>query len=95
MGAKPRQGDLFEQQCDDDLAEDHPTPVYCADPDKVRAELLLILAEASTATEMPWDPDQLRLYRTIFPQMTNWLPTDEATQLNADFEAELTRLTSA
>ncbi len=53
------------------------------------------IAEARAATEMPRDPDQLSLYRTIFPQMTNWLPTQEAAQLSADFQAKLTRLTAA
>jgi hypothetical protein len=32
------------------------------------------------------------LYRTIFPQMTNWLPEDEGAQLGFEFESELARL---
>ena len=34
-------------------------------------------------------------YRTIFPQMTNWLPEEEGAQLRFEFEAELARLEAA
>jgi hypothetical protein len=42
-----------------------------------------------------WDSARVRLYSTIFPQMTNWLPEEEAAQLRLDFEAELARLEAA
>jgi hypothetical protein len=35
------------------------------------------------------------LYRTIFPQMTNWLPEDEGAQLRFEVESELARLKAA
>lgn len=35
------------------------------------------------------------LYQTIFPQMTNWLPTEEAAQLRFEFAAEMERLAKA
>ncbi len=35
------------------------------------------------------------LYRTIFPQMTNWLPEDEGAQLRFEFETEIKRLEAA
>ena len=44
---------------------------------------------------MPWDAKGVLLYRTIFPQMTNWLPEEEATQLRFECEAELARLKAA
>jgi hypothetical protein len=34
---------------------------------------------------------RVSLYRTIFPQMTLWLPEDEAAQLRFEFEAEMAR----
>jgi hypothetical protein len=34
-------------------------------------------------------------YRTIFPQMTNWLPEEEGAQLRFEFETELARLQRA
>jgi hypothetical protein len=90
-----RQGDLFGTDESDLFDEDAPTPVYRADPDEVRAELYKILAEARAAQKLPWEPKTVSLYRTIFPQMTNWLPDEEAAQLRFDFETELARLEAA
>jgi hypothetical protein len=93
--AGPRQGDLFGQDQPDPSDEDHETPVYRADPDEVRADLHRILAEARAAKVVPWTPSTLSLYRTIFPQMTNWLPEEEGAQLRFEFMAELKRLEAA
>jgi hypothetical protein len=90
-----RQGDLFGNDEQDDLFEDQPTPVYRADPDQVRADLYKILAEARAAQKMPWDSARVSVYRTIFPQMTNWLPDEEGAQLRFEFETELARLQAA
>jgi hypothetical protein len=35
------------------------------------------------------------IYRTIFPQITSWLPQEEAAQLCREFEAERARLEAA
>jgi hypothetical protein len=93
--AGPRQGDLFGHDQSEPSGEDHETPEYHADPDEVRADLHRILAEARAAKTMPWEPSKLSLYRTIFPQMTNWLPEDEGAQLRFQFEQELERLEKA
>jgi hypothetical protein len=61
----------------------------------VRARLHRILAEARAAQKLPWEPTRVSLYRTIFPQMTNWLPEDEGAQLRFEFESELARLKAA
>lgn len=53
-------------------------PVTYADPERVRARLWRIINEAKTAARLPWDARKLRLYRTIVPQMSLWLPDDEA-----------------
>jgi hypothetical protein len=91
-----RQPDLFEEEGQSDLfGEDSPTPVYRADPDAVRRELYKLLAEARAAQTMPWDKKRAMVYRTIFPQMTNWLPPDEGAQLRFAFETELARLEAA
>jgi hypothetical protein len=78
-----------------DLFGEEAVPVYRPDPDKVRARLHLILNEARAAETLPWEPARLSLYRTIFPQMTNWLPGDEGKQLRFEFETELARLEAA
>ena len=89
------QGDLFGEDEQADLFGDQPTPVYRADPDEVRAELHRILLEARLAQKMPWDRSRVSVYRTIFPQMTNWLPEEEGAQLRFEFEMELSRLKAA
>ena len=66
--------------------------VFRGDPDRVRARLQAIVAEARAADVLPWNRNRLALYRTIVPQMVLWLPDDEAAQWRFDFEAELERL---
>jgi hypothetical protein len=82
----PGQGDLFGAE---------PAPAYQPDPDKVRSRLHKIIAEARAAGAMPWEPTTVSLYRTIVPQMANWLPEDEAKQLCFEFEMELKRFAAA
>jgi len=81
--------DMFPAQ--DDLFPAEPV-VYRADPDKVRRKLERILAEARAAETMPWDLSRKALYAKIVPQMTLWLPEDEAARFRLDFEAEMARL---
>jgi hypothetical protein len=78
-----------------DLFGAEPVPAYRPDPDKVRSRLHKILAEARAARTLPWEPTTVSLYRTIFPQMANWLPEDEGAQLRFQFEEELARLEAA
>ena len=89
-----RQGDLFDRAAEGGF-EDRPPPAYRPDLDKVRSRLHKILAEARAAQTLPWEPTTVSLYRTIFPQMTNWLPEDEGAQLRFQFEEELARLEAA
>jgi hypothetical protein len=86
------QQDLFKTQADI-FGEDAETPTYRPDLDSMRAELQRILAEAREAESLP--PARLSLYRTIVPQMTLWLPEEEAAQLRFEFEAEMERLKAA
>jgi len=72
-----------------------PAQNYDPDPESIRAELHEILAKARAAPARPWDPREASLYRTIFPQMANWLPAGEAAQLRLEFEMELARLEAA
>jgi hypothetical protein len=94
--ARNHQADLFGLETEADLFnEDAAPPAYRADPDKVRARLHKILAEARAAQKLPWESSRASLYRTIFPQMTNWLPAEEGAQLRFEFEAEMARLKAA
>ncbi len=90
-----RQLGLFQTDPQPELLEDRPEHVYRADPEEVRRDLLRLLAQARAAQAMPWEPRKVRLYRTIVPQMSLWLPENEAKQLCLDFEAELARLEAA
>jgi hypothetical protein len=92
--ARGAQPDLFQTDVQSVLfGED--TPDYRPDPEKVRARLHRILAEARAAQTFPWEPTRLSLYRTIFPQMSLWLPEEESAQLRFEFETEIKRLEAA
>jgi hypothetical protein len=93
--ARPNQSDFFTSEIQEDLFGPEEMPTYRPDPDKVRARLQRILAEARAAQNFPWEPTRVSLYRTIFPQMTLWLPEEEGAQLRFEFEVELARLEAA
>ena len=91
----PVQLDLFEQ-IQPALRKNEVAPgVYRADSDEVRAELLSVLAKVRAAQTFPWDARRTLYWRTVFPQMTNWLPAEEAAQLRFEFETEIARLEAA
>jgi hypothetical protein len=92
---RSKQHDLFVEETQPDLFGADPVPTYRPDPDKVRSRLQKMLAEARAAQTMPWEATTVSLYQTIFPQMSKWLPEDEASQLCFAFEAELARLKAA
>jgi hypothetical protein len=92
---RDNQPDMFSEETQSDLFGADPVPAYRPDPEKVRARLHKILAEARAARTFPWEPTRVSLYRTIFPQMTNWLPEEEAAQLRFDFDQEMARLNAA
>ena len=90
-----RQMDLFGADPAPPPADEDAVSVPVrADPDKVRVKLLALLSEA-TASPPRWGAEKVRHYRTVFPQMTNWLPLDEADRLKHEFHAALERLETA
>jgi hypothetical protein len=87
------QNDLFETDPQGSLFTEEAAPAnYRPDPDKVRSKILRIITEARAAETLPWDAQRLRFYRTVVPQMSLWLPEDEAAQLRFEFDEELKRL---
>lgn len=91
-----KQTDFFQQPAQDELFEDGPREnAVRANPEEVRAELLQLLAQARAAQTMPWDARELGYHQLVFPQMSRWLPADEAAQLCFEFEAEVKRLLAA
>ena len=93
--AQSDQPDLLATGTQADLFGAEEAADHRPDPDTVRAQLHNILAEARAAESLPWKPRQVLLYRTFFPQMTNWLPDEEGAQLCFEFETELARLEAA
>jgi hypothetical protein len=89
-----RQASLFAAKDQPDMFGTEPAPVYRPNEDKVRARLQKLLDEARAAQTLPWDRSTLSLYRTIFPQMSLFLPEGEGAQMRLAFEAELSRLVS-
>ncbi len=83
-----RQVDLFGESQPKLSGIEGPAAFYRPDPDEVRAELLRVLVRVRAAQRFPWDA---RRTRTVFPQMANWLPDEEATQLRFGFETEIRR----
>jgi hypothetical protein len=87
--------DLFGESPPEATGVERTAAVYRADPDEVRAELLRVLTQVRAAQSFPWDSRRTLYWRTVFPQMTNWLPDEEAAQLRFEFEAEIRRLEAA
>lgn len=64
-------------------------------PARARAKLTALLETARAARSMPWPERDARMWQTVFPQMTNWLPDEEAEQLRFEFQREIERLKAA
>ncbi|CAN5898870.1 hypothetical protein BH11PSE3_BH11PSE3_00890 [soil metagenome] len=60
-----------------------------ADPDRVRRKLAILLAEARKGATQELPVARRRLIETVVPQMTRWLPEDEAEQMKKAFGAAL------
>lgn len=87
-----QQDDLFGN-AQPSLFPEAAAPVdYRPDPDKVRAKIIRIITEARSAETFPWDSARQKFYRTVVPQMSLWLPDEEAAQLRFEFETEVKRL---
>jgi hypothetical protein len=82
--------DLFGAPAD--LFGPPPKQSYAPSLATVRAEVNKVLEKARIAREMPWTPKEVAFWKTVFPQMCNWLPEKEAAQLRQAFSEEITRL---
>lgn len=70
-------------------------PSTTPDPAVIRKRLTDLLDKARAASTMPWSERDARMWQTVFPNMANWLPDDEADRLRAAFAQEMARLKSA
>jgi len=87
FGHAAAQSDFFSQG---QLAA--PVQSYLPDPADIRRRLNTLLATARAAERMPWPERDARVWKTIFPNMANWLPNEEAEQLRLAFSTEMERL---
>ena len=91
--SRSSQPDLFGTQVD--LLGPPPKQSYTPSLATVRAEVNKVLEKARIAREMPWTAKEVAFWKTVFPQMTNWLPAEEAEQLRSAFMEEICRLEAA
>lgn len=91
--SRSSQTDLFGTQ--GDLFGPPPPRSYAPSLATVRAEVGKVLEKARIAQEMPWTAKEVAFWKTVFPQMTNWLPEEEAAQMRSAFMEEIRRLEAA
>ena len=72
-------------------ASSHPLKIPTPKPEAIRRRLLGVLCLLRESETFPWSPAQFRSWRIVFPQMTNWLPDDEAHELKESFFREIDR----
>jgi hypothetical protein len=72
-----------------------PVQRFVPDTELIRRRLHALLTTARGAAVMPWPERDARMWQTVFPQMADWLPDDEATQLRFEFMQEIDRLKAA
>jgi hypothetical protein len=92
FSGEPDQPSLFG---DDEEGMQPPVRGFVADTELIRRRLHALLATARGATAMPWPERDARMWQTVFPQMADWLPDDEANQLRFEFMQEIERLKAA
>ena len=95
FGHTPAQASLFGEAPDRIPDSPSATVSYLPDPAVIRQRLHAVLTTARQADHMPWEPRKARMWRTVFPQMANWLPEEERDQLRFEFARELERLEAA
>jgi hypothetical protein len=72
-----------------------PQPSTVPDPESIRRRLTTILDTLRAAETMPLSERDARMWQTVFPNMANWLPEEEADALRAAFREEMRRLRPA
>ncbi len=85
--------DEKEGQLGFDLGDKPTAGIYEPNLEEIREDLHAILGAAREVTaESLWNERTYRYNKIIFPQMTRWLPDDEAAQLCFEFAREIARI---
>jgi ABC-type polar amino acid transport system ATPase subunit len=69
-----------------------PARPTALDPQAVRSRLNRLLDTLQAADTMPLSAHDVRMWQTVVPNMTRWLPDAEAQVICATFARELERL---
>ncbi|SUS07133.1 conserved hypothetical protein [uncultured Defluviicoccus sp.] len=69
-----------------------PTRQSTPDPEAVRGRLHRLLEVLRAAEHMPLSDRDVRMWQTVVPNMTRWLPDEDARAICAEFAAEMERL---
>jgi hypothetical protein len=64
------------------------------DIEAIRVRLGKLLETLRTSETLPLSDKDIRMWQTVVPNMTRWLPTDEADTIRAKFSHEMDRLTT-
>ena len=84
------QGSLFGEGRMTPLAR-APAP----DPEAIRGRLNRLIGTLRSAAAMPLSDRDARMWRTVVPNMTKWLPEEEAEAIRTAFAREMERLGAA
>lgn len=88
-GHTSAQGNLFGDSADR-MAP--PQRAATLDPEPIRRRLRNLVETVRTAQAMPWSERDTRMWRTVVPNMTKWLPQDEGAAILEVFDREMQRL---
>ena len=69
-----------------------PARASTPDPQVIRGRLGRLLETLRTSDSMPLSDKDLRMWQTVVPNMTRWLPDEEAAAIRSEFEYEMDRL---
>ena len=85
--------DKTETQLGFDLGDKPASGAYEPNLDEIREDLHAILEDARQVTaEAPWNERTYRYNKVVFPQMSRWLPEEEAAQFCFEFAREMERI---
>lgn len=69
-----------------------PQRAAAPDPNTIRQRLDRLIEVLRAADTMPFSERDARMWQTVVPNMTKWLPDDEAETIRTRFTREMARL---
>jgi hypothetical protein len=69
-----------------------PARTSAPDPQAIRSRLGRLIETLREAESMPLSDKDMRMWQTVVPNMTRWLPDDEADAIRSEFASEMDRL---